>query len=173
MEEVELHWPRLQQRMQVLMRPEEMSSYERVCLADLTPAHLAPLAQLYPPTASLPWWDSASNICIRFRASMHAFACRMHSAICATDGAYASAVAAFRDETTCPTELEGLVHDRFFPHVPPVLDESRLFHRLLRYWIYYYRHVDATFIDPQLRSFIDVHSDDDGEWTDGGSWRQR
>ena len=46
-----------------------------------------------------------------------------------------------------------------------MLDESRLFHRLLRYLIYYYRHIDPSFIDPRLRPFIDVQSDDDGEFS--------
>jgi len=47
------------------------------------------------------------------------------------------------------------------------MDKSRLFHRLLRYWIYYYRHVDPSLNNPRLRSFVDVRSDDDGQLTDG------
>ena len=104
---------------------------------------------------------------------MNAFASVMHTATNMAHTAYSAAVNTFRERTMRPAEMDTLIHGKFFPLVPPVLDESRLFHRLLRYWIYYMRHVDPSFIDPQLRRFVDVQSDDEGELTDGGSWRQR
>ena len=172
-EEIELHWPLLQQRMLALLPASTPYHSARKDLVRLKPSDLAALVQVYPPSPSLPWWTRISAACIGFFKSMHTCVRDILAAIRSTNIAYSSAVIAFRNETTRPSELDGLVHDQFFPQVPPSLDSSRLFHRLLRYLIYYYRHFDPSVIYPQLRSHVNVRSDDDGELTDGGSWRQR
>jgi len=164
--EIETQWPRLQQRMLALLPLGPLSNGFRVRFAELYPSHFASLVQLYPPQPAMPWWNSASAVCAEFRASMQIFAFGMHAAVCETNCAYTSAALVFRGRVTRLAQLDGLIHLKFFPPLPPVLDESRLFHRLLRYLIYYFRHVDPSFINPQLRPLIDVQSDDDGEFTD-------
>ena len=96
---------------------------------------------------------------------MNDFAFDMYNAILFTNTAYFTAVGLFRKDKPGAVKEDGLVHMKFFHPLPPVLDESRLFHRLLRCWINYNRHVDPSFIDPRLRPFVDVRSDDDGEFS--------
>jgi hypothetical protein len=165
-EEIRRHWPRLQQRMLSLLPDDPILAFNRERLAVLKPADIATLVQIYPPTPSLPWWTSASAGRAEFLASMRICFATILLALRMTNAAYAFAVIFFRVDTTRPTELDNLLHDKFFPPLPPVLDSSRLFHRLLRYLVYYFRHVDPSLIDPQLRPYIDVRSDDDGEFTD-------
>ena len=151
-EEVELHSMRLQQRMMSLLPSDPFDDGYRACMADLKPVRCTDLARLYPPHPSLPWWSSASAICAEFHASMYVCAATMHVAICTTNVAYDYAAIEYRHTLLSPfAKQDTLVYDEFFPPLPPSLDESRLFHRLLRYLIYYFRHVDPSLIHPQLR----------------------
>jgi hypothetical protein len=157
----------MQQRMLSHMSPDPVIPNARRDLAAVRLTDPA-LLQLYPPTPALPWWNSVSAVSAQFRASIHEGVIDMFYAICSIDVAYFTILPEFRNETLHLklAELGRLTPDRFCPLAPPALDVSRLFHRLLRYLIYYYRHVDHSFIDPRLRPHINVQSDDEGEWTD-------
>jgi hypothetical protein len=43
------------------------------------------------------------------------------------------------------------------------LDDQRLFHRLILYLIFYFRHVDKDLIPADIRPYVDCSSDEYGE----------
>ena len=70
-----------------------------------------------------------------------------------------------RDLLTPESVAGGLLpQPRLIPHTPAALDASRVLHRLMKYWIYYFRHVDPNCLPAELRDFADVSSDECGEY---------
>ena len=57
--------------------------------------------------------------------------------------------------------INGSWMENKFEIVP--LDDGRLFHRLMRYWFYYMRHLDSQLIPAELRPYVNVSSDEFGE----------
>jgi len=117
---------------------------------------------LYPPSTADPWWlggeagQRAAQQMLRFGRAFCSAAGRLNSLFFEVieDSSYAS---------TDPAEIaRGYIHRLPADHTPAVQDESRLFHRLLRLWIYYLRHVDPQLLPADMRPLVDVQSDEQG-----------
>jgi hypothetical protein len=152
-EEVELRWSRLKQR--TLGMPASPSSLSQ--MESVKAAHLMRLAEIYPPRLFSPWWlppVASRGWERRSRTATHS-AMRagqeLYRMFLCLDQIYAdtrsnlgtaNTVSAFsRDGCELNLNEQFLTLDPT-ETLPPGLDESRFFHRLLRHWIYFVRQAD-------------------------------
>jgi len=146
--------------------PEQI--FKRVTAVD--PRPLATLARLYPPQpASNPWWMSNSVRCareIRDALEMLHLFCGDVIALHHIVGSWIYPMSG--QKAGLP---RGFARMTVTPGVPPTLEPSRFFHRLLSQLIYYFRHVDPQNLPLKVRSLLRVDRD---EWgvlpflSDGG-----
>lgn len=128
------------------------------------PSPMHPL-DIYPPRHDQPWWLAGSNCSLQVADVMANFGRIICDAVITANTSYGQSVF---DHTRLTHNHQDLQLGKLIPGVlvesqPPSLDDTRLFHRLLRLWIYYMRHVDPLLVPETLRRFMKVHSDDDGE----------
>jgi hypothetical protein len=170
--DVALHWPRIQQRIEQLLLSSPMTAALAVDaysssgfpdLSKITVHEMCAVVAVYPPDPALPWWRDTETGRRAARAMVR-FGFNMLNSIRLLDHIFSIAAAGEQEGRTTTEELvTGLIHMPASTMLPAVMDESRLFHRLLRYWIYYLRHVDPRMLQQDLRPFIDVQSDEQGQ----------
>jgi hypothetical protein len=165
--EIRTHLMHMTERLASLL-PPPLRATQRSEIEKMQRVHVPDLSQLYPPRIAAAWW-TPGGVRAKWTAQViENFGAHMYVLAEAANRLYQAVTV---DPTVHITDLDRLIEGPSCPHVPPALDSSRLFHRLLRYLIYYFRNVDSSLIDPRLRPYVDVQSDDDGEFI--GARRQR
>jgi len=169
--EIELHWPRIRQRLHQLALAERNPVSAKIIQnatsmggLSITAAELSVVVDLYPPSAASPWWleGQAGR---RVADLLLQFGLDFFRVISSIGSLYGVAAQGADDTSQCSVDqVRGLVYRPTTTYSSAVEDESRLFHRLLRYWIYYFRHVDSQLIRSTERPFVDVQSDEQGQW---------
>jgi hypothetical protein len=128
----------------------------------VNPHQIAAITSFYPPDLSRSWWCTISKhaqvdvrIVLAALYEMHRFCLglfRLHESM----GAQLSSMADQRSGLA-----PGFQRMSKPPTVSPALESSRLLHRLMKVFIYYFRHVDTQLLPYKVRSLLDVSRD---EW---------
>ena len=126
---------------------------------------LAFVLRIYPPRPSFPWWLERSELAREF-AALRMGKCVLLSAI-----GFVNVMGTPRISSRKSGRIKNMqplqhINGSWMPN--PVSgatlpDEGRLIQRLMRYWIYYMRHVDPQLIPAELRPYVNVSSDEFGE----------
>ena len=141
---------------------EPQSITFRELLAAINPHQIAAIASVYPPHQSRPWWCHTSkharsdmHIVLAALYEMYRFCLslfRLHEAmgaqICSMGYQRSGLAVGFQRMSRPPTES-------------PALESTRLLHRLMKLFIYYFRHVDTQLLPFKVRSLLDISQD---EW---------
>ena len=130
---------------------------------------LSSLLRIYPPRACFAWWlsspQSRSFASDLFGRTGRALLIMLNK----SDEAYSRCMGnlqATRETGSNPAQLAsgGWCRTPLSHHTSPAMDESRLFHRIVRYLIYYMRHIDPSLLPSGVQPHINVQSDEQGEF---------
>ncbi len=166
-DEVLMRWPRIKRRLldmrsssNYLSIPASELARRSELLDDFDAAGLASLPSLpiFPPKPAHPWWLQGRSGKATADAMLECLR-HLYCAVVRCNGVYR-----LHD---LPVDQAELADDFCFHPVhtqaPASEDSSRLFHRLLRLGIYFFRYVHPTSLPEELRGYVDVTWDQIGE----------
>ena len=162
--DVAFHWPRLFARVRSIAAAAEASGLLLRMLdawTDLVPSALSLIVSLYPPRVSDPWWLDPKHPA--HQPLQQYVIGQLYKAVSNFNIVSQNTELA---RSVSSADLAGdMLPLRTIKHTPAVLDESRLIHRLMKYWIYYFRHMEPKCVQLpyEMREYVDVRSDEYGE----------